>query len=177
MRHRIAKAQTVSVRIFDNGEELPSQEVELQAGSQTFAFPHTFQEEGLHELRFEVVSSDRIQENNTYYSYYNLEMFNDILIVERAEGESDKLVEILSVHFPTVILLQFMMRKPSESILSNKISGVVFANPKRGNNKINKKKSFFIDNIVVLQIMSKIHNIEDKVKYKPYFFRIISIQL
>lgn len=88
-------AQTVTVKIFDNGEELPSQEIELQAGSQTFAFPHTFQEEGLHELRFEVVSSDRIQENNTYYSYYNLEMFNDILIVERAEGESDKLVEIL----------------------------------------------------------------------------------
>ena len=92
-------ATTVTVSLYDNGEENAEAvwSGELQEGSQTLAFEHSFVTAGLHELQFKAtVNGDALEENNAYTTYLNLEVFNKILILESAEGESEALAEMLN---------------------------------------------------------------------------------
>ena len=89
------------MRIYDNGELAVSQEIDLIDGVQTYETEHTFATEGLHELSFEIEASiDGCEENNIFYSYYYLENFNKVLIIEDTsvsgnDAQSDKLMQIL----------------------------------------------------------------------------------
>ncbi len=102
----------VIVRLFDNGVPCgESQSVDLATSEQVVTFPVTFAESGLHELRAQaVLDSDGLEENNSYTTYYFVEEFNRVLILEQKEGESaslenllmggDFVVDIINIHDP-----------------------------------------------------------------------------
>lgn len=90
---------SATVELIDNGvvnEEFGRQSVTLTKGSQTVAFTHSFAQEGIHELLVRVtLTDDLLEQNNEYYTYLNLELYNKILIIERLAGESTELVNLL----------------------------------------------------------------------------------
>lgn len=64
---------------------------------QNVTFPHTFEAYGVHEISFALEpEKDLLSENNTYYTYLNLENFNKILVLEHKAGESEKIQKILT---------------------------------------------------------------------------------
>ena len=85
--------------IYDNDEPIAEQRVELTGGLQTFTLQHTFSLAGLHRISFRITDAagtgDTLTANNLYNAYYYLEVYDDILIVERTAGESDQLYQIL----------------------------------------------------------------------------------
>ena len=98
----VQSTQEVSavIELFDNGqshEELGRQTVVLTKGSKTVAFTHSFDAEGIHELAARVtLSDDLLEENNQYCTYLNLELYNKILIIERTQGTSEQVVDLLN---------------------------------------------------------------------------------
>lgn len=91
-------AGEASVTLFDNGEKGNTVSVQLVGGEQTVSVEHAFLLPGFHELRFEVDSGgDTLNENNVYYSYKYLEVFDRILIIDgnHREGETDLLEQLL----------------------------------------------------------------------------------
>lgn len=93
-------AYSAELELYDNGVADEEAKVRLEAtagGSQTVGLNHVFQTGGVHELalKLQVSGEDVIGENNTYYTYISLNVFNNILIVERTAGESDALEELL----------------------------------------------------------------------------------
>ncbi len=100
-----------TVELYDNGSldtETGVQEVPLIAGSQSVTFRKSFTEQGVHEVvvRVETVN-DGLAENNSYCSYFNVEVFTRVLILQQEEGQSDKLTSILGdaevPYEPTVV--------------------------------------------------------------------------
>lgn len=88
---------TATLALYDNGGEAETQQVDLNVGSQIFYFNHTFIDEGLHELKYELTinSGDGLKKNNVYYSYLFVEKYNKVLILERNNGESEALKNLL----------------------------------------------------------------------------------
>ena len=85
-----------AVTLYDNGVACEPVSVRLTEGTQTVELEHSFAEPGLHELRFSIgCEGDRLTENNIFCSYMYLESFDDILILERTEGESSYLAGML----------------------------------------------------------------------------------
>ena len=83
--------------LYDNGEAAGTAEVELTVGTQEVALDYAFTAPGMHTLNFEVAnSSDTLTQNNAYYSYIDIAVFDRILILERNTGESDELRGILT---------------------------------------------------------------------------------
>ena len=72
--------------------------VDLKKGVQTFTISnYYFSIPGMHELSFAInCDGDNLKENNSYQSYLYLEVFDQILIVERFENESDALYHLLT---------------------------------------------------------------------------------
>lgn len=77
-----------------------NKEVELQPGDNYIKFIYKFAKEGLHKLDFTVTSRyDDIEKNNVYSTYYDLQIYDKILLVSRSNEkitESDYLNSILS---------------------------------------------------------------------------------
>lgn len=87
----------VKVELRDNGTLIETQEVEVTTGTQNVTFQHTFGGYGLHQISFNLTSSgDLLEQNNSYQTYLNLENYNNLLILEHQDGESEKLVELLT---------------------------------------------------------------------------------
>ena len=99
------------IELFDNGEssEGMSQWVDLSAGDQTVTFSVAFETQGLHRISVKLSSwSDGFTSNNEFSSYYYLEMFSNILIVEHVAGESQalkKMIETDEVYKDSVDIL------------------------------------------------------------------------
>ncbi len=90
-------AGTFDLSFSDNGEvAYQRKELPLKAGLQTVKIPHAFSEAGHHELKFGITSNgDTTIENNVFYTSYDLERYNSILVVEKFEGESKTLVDLI----------------------------------------------------------------------------------
>ncbi len=85
---------SASVKLYDNGK-LVNTAHHHDPGMQNVTFPHTFEAYGIHEISFVLEpEKDLLSENNTYYTYLNLENFNKILVLEHKAGESEKIKEI-----------------------------------------------------------------------------------
>ena len=103
-------AQTAQITLRDNDGEEETTEVSLEPGVQTFEIAHTFAEQGLHRLSFDlsfkepVEIEDAVEANNEYSSYLYMEVFDDILIVEGFEGEAEKLQELLKEEYTLTVL-------------------------------------------------------------------------
>ncbi len=92
--------QVVTVRIYDNEQEAGSAEFVLEKQEMTVPVAVTVNGRGMHELRFEIENEgDTVSENNAYHAYVNLELFDNILLIERYEGESAKLQNILGQNY------------------------------------------------------------------------------
>lgn len=87
----------VTVDLYDNGV-LSSDSVttNILAGDNKGVIGHTFNENGLHEVKFVVSSTnDNVVENNTYITYINIEVFNKVLVLERYADQSNLLINNL----------------------------------------------------------------------------------
>ncbi len=92
--------QIVTVRVYDNEREAGVAEFLLEKEEMTVPISVTLNERGMHELRFEIENEgDTVAENNAYHTYINLEMFDNILLIERYEGESAKLQSLLEENY------------------------------------------------------------------------------
>lgn len=91
---------SATITLIDGGKDTPietSQEFNLIEGPQNLTFKHTFTWDGLHELQFKVeADNDALGSNDTYTSYAYLEVYKNVLILEREAGESEKLAEMLN---------------------------------------------------------------------------------
>lgn len=88
---------SASVKLYDNGKLVATQTITATPGMQNVTFPHTFEAYGVHEISFALEpEKDLLSENNTYYTYLNLENFNKILVLEHKAGESEKIQKILT---------------------------------------------------------------------------------
>jgi len=93
----------VNIELYDNGEnQSGARTFEVKPGIQTFQLNHIYKKKGLHELKIVAKSisekEDIVEENNEYISYFYLDVYNKILILEQEEGQSTKLVEILETN-------------------------------------------------------------------------------
>lgn len=91
-------AGEAEIKISDNGvENEEAVKVNLVEGSQTISLEYSFSLPGLHELSFQLTSSqDTLLANNIYSTYMYLEVFDNILILEGYDGESAALETLLS---------------------------------------------------------------------------------
>jgi len=100
LRHNLGEGEHVSLSVYDNEEKLGTVDVNLTGTEQTVELPVAFAERGMHELKFEVTANnDAVSENNSYRTYINLEAFDNILLIERREGEAKKLTDLLNESF------------------------------------------------------------------------------
>ena len=89
-------AGTVSIVPYDNGIAGKSMEVEVVDGIQNVKIPFEFVVPGMHEMFFEIACvDDTLTQNNTFYSYIYLESYNNILILESNEAESEAICRML----------------------------------------------------------------------------------
>lgn len=88
-----------SITMYDNDVQAVMTEFNLARGLQTVEIEHTFTTpgvDGLHRLYFSLDGDrDTLEQNNGYHTYIKLASNNEILIIERYNGESDVLKEVL----------------------------------------------------------------------------------
>lgn len=90
----------VTITLLDNGASDASVKTLLAAGTKTFTFTHVFKEQGLHELTFDIEfedsAADTIGQNNKFTSYYYIEVFNKVLVIESFSEQSTELQTLLT---------------------------------------------------------------------------------
>ena len=86
------------------------QNITLVNGQQAFDISCKLDTTGLHRLRCVVECednsghlNDKLDNNNAYYTYINIEKFNNVLIIERNSEESENLVDILSEDYNVTV--------------------------------------------------------------------------
>jgi len=93
------------LRLYDNGEPCGETPVGIKNGENEITVSLSLDEREIHELTFELVTDhelfgepldDELGENNVYRTYINLEELENVLIIERYEGESAALKSIIS---------------------------------------------------------------------------------
>ena len=115
---------------YDNDVAGEPIDVELKEGIQTVKIPFTFDVPDLHKLSFEItVGEDTLKQNNEYTSYINVENYNNLLIIETYERESDALVRMLSSEYEiTVVQLDDAENMPSTLSDLRKFDEVILCN-------------------------------------------------
>lgn len=100
----------ITVNLYDNDvlDAAAVKALNLAKGTQSIVFTHAFATQGLHNVRFEISETDALEENNQYTSYYYLEEFTKILMLERVENESAALVSLLKENEETEYEVEVM---------------------------------------------------------------------
>ena len=91
-------ALEANVAMYDNGVLAEKKSLDGLSTDRMVTFTYAFAEEGLHELRFELEilgDDDLVIQNNVYHTYYFLENYNNILILETYKDESKPLMALL----------------------------------------------------------------------------------
>ena len=90
----------VKIELFDNEKPAGSKLVSLRSGLQDIELEHYIEPPELHSLRVEISGgTDFCTKNNVYQTYINVETFTKILMVERNQGESERLAATLQTEF------------------------------------------------------------------------------
>ncbi len=94
----VTNGSVATVELTDKGDKSQvseTKEVELIPGTQIVSFRKTFTEQGVHEIVVRAsVNGDTLENNNEYHSFFNVEVFTRVLILEQ-QDQSQQLVEIL----------------------------------------------------------------------------------
>lgn len=70
--------------------------VAIKRGSQTVSLAYSFDKPGVHELCFTLQAfGDNVVENNIWYSYYDVEGYHWMLILETYKGESESFATVI----------------------------------------------------------------------------------
>ena len=89
-------ATNVSIVPYDNGAAGEAIPVEVIDGIQRVKIPFKFEVPDLHDLSFEITcEEDSLSQNNVYHSYIYIENFNNILILESNDDESEAICRML----------------------------------------------------------------------------------
>ena len=89
-------ATNVSIVPYDNGVAGTAIPVEVIDGVQRVKIPFTFEVPDLHEMSFEITcEEDNLSQNNVFHSYLYIENFNNILILESNDQESEAICRML----------------------------------------------------------------------------------
>ncbi len=95
LKHNITDGK-VFVTVYDNGVAKEPVEYVVNKDTQSLDVQHSFDLPGMHQLKFEIASDfDKLEQNNVYYSYINVADSRNILVVEKYQGEGDRLKAIL----------------------------------------------------------------------------------
>ena len=94
-----------TVNVFDDATAIGSSEnVNLVKGTQAIEIDVILPVPGLHRLAFELTAEgDTLTENNSYNTYVNIEVFDQILVVESLAGESESLCKMITDKNVTVV--------------------------------------------------------------------------
>ena len=83
---------TATITPYDNEKPGEAKEFELKSGIQTITVPYAFALPGLHNLSLTLESEDdTLALNNAYHTYVDIPVFDNILVIESLEGESQSL--------------------------------------------------------------------------------------
>ena len=91
--------EKATIEFYDDGnlDVSASKEMQFKSGDNIITIDHEFTDDGLHELKAKIVfNGDNLGENDEYLTYIDLELFNKILVIQRAENESTDLVNLLN---------------------------------------------------------------------------------
>ncbi len=89
--------QVAKVTLFDNGEEKGYANILLDEEENTLDVACTVETPGLHQFRLEMeYDNDTTGENDVYHTYMYIHVFEDILVIEKDEGEGNELKQILT---------------------------------------------------------------------------------
>ena len=87
---------TALITPYDEGSAGMPVEVDLVMGTQQVVIPYEFAMPGLHRISFEIESAnDTLTQNNEFHSYIYLEVFDDLLVIESNDTESEELCKVL----------------------------------------------------------------------------------
>jgi hypothetical protein len=94
---RSAAAGAAVLTLSDNGRQRDERSVTLSGGTDIFVFDYAFDALKLHELYVTIQSAgDAIPQNNGYYSFVNIEVSTNVLILDGTGNEAGKLSALLS---------------------------------------------------------------------------------
>lgn len=85
------------LKMFDNDEEILAGNLMFREELTELEVGCTFTNSGMHVLRFEIApdNAEDDKTNNAYCTYINVKEFNKVLILERNDGESEALRELI----------------------------------------------------------------------------------
>ena len=93
------------LRLYDNGELYGETVIGIKNGVNEMPVSLSLSSRGMHDLVFELITDyelfgdpleDEVANNNRYHMYVNLQEFENILLIEKYENESERLKEIIS---------------------------------------------------------------------------------
>jgi len=91
--------------VYDNGVAGKPINVNIREGEMTVSVPYSFTLPGMHKISFELAAdNDTLVENNTYLSYFYLDIYDKILVLESNEGESQQLCSLLGEELKVTII-------------------------------------------------------------------------
>lgn len=93
---RSGSATAATLQLYDNGELFDTMDVDLSGGEDTFVFEYPLTTPNLHEFSVEIsAQGDTLKENNTYYSYINIQTHTNVLVVDGSGSGAGAIVDIL----------------------------------------------------------------------------------
>lgn len=105
VKTRSASAGSATLTLYDNGESYKEMEVDLTGGEDSFTFEYQLLTPKLHEFRVEIVSEgDTLEENNSYYSYIDIDISTNILIVDGTGKESGAISRLFEETYDTTVV-------------------------------------------------------------------------
>ena len=98
-------AGTVRIVPYDNGVAGLPMDVEVVDGVQNVKIPYEFVVPGLHEMSFEMTcTDDNLTQNNVFHSYIYIESYNNILILESNNAESETICKMLDEEMNVTVM-------------------------------------------------------------------------
>ena len=101
VRSNLGKGEhDMHLTLYGNGQAVAMMPVTITKQEQVIPVSFEIEGYGLHEISFELSSGeDTDKRNNTYRTYIHLQKFENVLLIERNEGESAMMQDILRDYF------------------------------------------------------------------------------
>ena len=98
-------AGTATITPTDNAVDGKPIDIELVEGTNKVVIPYMFTLPGMHEVSFKLQSGgDKSLLNNVYQTYFYIEIYDDILIIESIDDESKALTEMLREELKVTVI-------------------------------------------------------------------------
>lgn len=106
VKHNLGAGEhSIKITASDNGASLGETEASLTKEEETLQIALSVDKRGVHEFAFNIESDkDTVLKNNSYHSFVNLQTFENILIIERREGDGKALAELLNQDYKATTL-------------------------------------------------------------------------